>query len=86
VIALLVGFACAAALDWLSCAWQEARDRGDLWVGIPVAMVLESVAIVPTWLTIREDNVAIALAAVVGAGVGTAIGFRRSKARRVPNP
>jgi hypothetical protein len=86
MIAFLVGFACAAAMDWLACAWQEARDATDTRRGVPLAMALEAAGIVPAWLAIRDDNVAIALAAVLGAGVGTAIGFRRARARRMPNP
>ena len=86
MIALAVGFVCAAAVDWLACAWQRAREDGAVWRGVGLACALEAAGFLPFWLAIQGDSPEVALAAIAGAGVGTFVGFRRGSARRVPNP
>ena len=86
MIAILIGFACAAALDWLGCADQRAREPGALARGVLLAGAMGSVEWGPVWLAIRTENMAIAVASIAGGMVGTSMGFRSTRAGRVPNP
>lgn len=76
LLGLLLAFTCAAANDRAACAWQRARERGDVRRGIPLAMLMEGIAWVPVIISIELGTPVLALAGLAGAAVGTWWGFR----------
>lgn len=76
-LGLALAFVAALCTDVVAIGWQRARERGDRLRGVPLAMLLELLGWAPVLLAIGLDDARLALGAVAGAGVGTAVGFRR---------
>lgn len=78
-LAMLLALGVAAVSDRLACAWQDAREAGDVWRGVPIAMLHEAVTWVPVYAAIELRTPLLAVATVAGAGLGTWRGFARRR-------
>src|SRR5690606_25383642 len=77
----LLAFILAAASDWLTVRWHHAREAGSIWMTGLLSCALEALTWVPVYVAIVTQSPWIAVASVLGAGVGTAIGMRRGRCR-----
>lgn len=75
-LGLLLAFVAAAVNDWLSCRWQAARERRDVRAGAALAMLIEGLGWAPFLVAIELQDPRLAIGAVLGAGVGSVLGFR----------
>lgn len=76
---LAVFFLLAAGADWLSVAWQSAREHRQPWRLSLISMSLEALTWLPVWFALTLEDWRIALVSIAGSGVGAAIGLRRHK-------
>lgn len=81
-LALIVAFACALALDVVSCAWHDARERDLVARGMVLAGVYAALPWAPFWIAISTESPTVIAADVLGAIAGSGIGFLRRRKRR----
>lgn len=65
------------AYSRLSCAWLDARDRGSRWAAVLIDMGMDTLAWLPVWFALTTEDWTIAIASIIGSGLGTAWGVGR---------
>ena len=77
---MLVGFFILAAIaDYLTCLYHDNRERDNIWTTSSISMGLETLSWIPIWFALTQENVWIAIVSIVGSGVGTAIGLKKTR-------
>lgn len=80
IVLWLVLFAVlAAGVDYLSCVWHRARERGARGTGAAVSVALDVLGWLPIWFAIDWQDVRILVASAIGSGIGSVLGFRGQK-------
>lgn len=77
MLSFLIFFALAAAHDLCACYWYSLRESGRHLRATGLAMLLELMNWLPVWVAIQQDDFTIAIAAILGSGVGTYLGLVR---------
>lgn len=73
----LVMFLMAAAADWLSCEWHQARERRQLARLGALSAVIEALNWIPVYVAIVQEDISLVIAAILGSVVGAVIGGAR---------
>lgn len=85
MILLLLFFVLAAAADWFSVLWYEAREHRKVGRLALLSMAIETLAWVPIWFALTSGDYRIALVSIAGSGAGAALGLARVT-RQKSNP
>jgi hypothetical protein len=72
-------FILACVHDWLTCVWLTQRELQRYKLTVLLSMLLETLTWLPILVAIQTQDYSIAVASVLGSGVGTALGLRRVK-------
>ena len=79
-------FLLAAAGDWLSVRWHEAREARRVGRVVGISMVLEVLTWIPILALVIAEDWRIAAVSVAGSGAGAWWGMRRASGIQQARP